>query len=316
MLYDIRHVTNYAYGTPTPFARHVLRLMPCDRSGLKVRSRALVIEPPPTEREDVTDFFGNALTTIAIDEAHEKLVVTMVARIEVDKPVLPAPETTPDLVAIRELAYAASDLGGLSPAHYVFPSRRIPLEPQIRAYAAESVVPGRPILEAVLEFNNRFIEDFIYEPGATDADTPPAVSFEMRRGVCQDFAHVMISGLRGLGVPAAYVSGYLRTIPPPGVARLQGADAIHAWVAVWCGPDAGWIGLDPTNGVPAGLDHIVLAIGRDYADVAPVEGVIVTSGGQRLGVAVDVIPVDEAPRGREDVEKEPPAAAPAARPAP
>ncbi|WP_334175955.1 transglutaminase family protein [Pseudoxanthobacter sp.] len=306
MIYEIRHVTHYAYGMPTPFARHVLRLMPCDRPGLRVLSRALVVEPTPTERQDITDFFGNGMTSLAIDAAHEELLVTMVARLDVSEPVLPDPAATPDLAALRAAAFASADCGPRSPAHFLFASRRVPLEPEIRAYVAESVRPGRPVLEAALELNDRINEDFAYVPGATDTDTPPAVSFRARHGVCQDFAHVMISGLRGLGVPAAYVSGYLRTIPPAGQPRLQGADAMHAWVSVWCGPEAGWVELDPTNACAAGRDHIVLAIGRDYADVAPVEGVIVTSGGQQLGVAVDVVPAGD----EEDAAKA--AAAPAA----
>ncbi len=292
MIYDIRHVTHYAYGMPTPYARHVLRLLPCDRPGLKVISRALVINPAPTEREDITDFFGNGMTSLAIDAAHEELMVTMVARLDVEDVALPEPASTPDLETVRAAAFASGDFGPRSPAHFLFASRRVPLEPEIRSYAAESLRPDRPVLEAALELNDRINEDFAYVPGATDTDTPPLTSFRARHGVCQDFAHVMISGLRGLGVPAAYVSGYLRTIPPPGQPRLQGADAMHAWVSVWCGPEAGWVELDPTNACVAGRDHLVLAIGRDYADVAPVEGVIVTSGGQRLGVAVDVIPLE------------------------
>jgi transglutaminase-like putative cysteine protease len=139
----------------------------------------------------------------------------------------------------------------------------------------------------------RIKADFVYEIGATTATTTPPMSFALRRGVCQDFAHIMISGMRGLGLPAAYVSGYLRTAPLQGGSedKLTGADAMHAWVLIWCGADAGWIGLDPTNGIFAGDDHVVLAIGRDYADVAPIDGVIFASGGQRLAVSVSVIPV-------------------------
>jgi transglutaminase-like putative cysteine protease len=133
---------------------------------------------------------------------------------------------------------------------------------------------------------------FAYEIGATTVETTPAMSFRLRRGVCQDFAHVMISGLRGLGLPAAYVSGYLRTVPKPGEPRLEGADAMHAWVMVWCGEAAGWCGLDPTNAVLAGDDHVVLAIGRDYADVAPIDGIVFASGEQRLEVSVSVTPAE------------------------
>ena len=139
---------------------------------------------------------------------------------------------------------------------------------------------------------HRIRTDFKYDPKATVISTPLREVFEKRHGVCQDFAHIMIAGLRGLGLPAAYVSGYLRTIPPPGKPRLQGADATHAWVSLWCGPKTGWIGFDPTNDILVATDHIVLAIGRDFSDVSPVDGVIVGSRKQKLAVAVDVLLVE------------------------
>jgi transglutaminase-like putative cysteine protease len=137
----------------------------------------------------------------------------------------------------------------------------------------------------------RIKSDFRYDPTATAVSTPLTEAFTKRGGVCQDFAHIMIAGLRGLGIPARYVSGYIRTIPPPGKPRLEGADASHAWVSVWCGVEFGWLDLDPTNGIHVGNDHIVVAIGRDYADVSPIDGMIHGSGGQKLVVTVDVIPI-------------------------
>jgi transglutaminase-like putative cysteine protease len=171
----------------------------------------------------------------------------------------------------------------------------VTLDPEICEYARASFSGERPILDGAAELMRRIKTDFVYDVGATTVSTMPAAAFALRRGVCQDFAHVMISGLRGLGLPAAYVSGYLRTVPRPGQARLEGADAMHAWVMVWCGDAVGWRGLDPTNAIPAGEDHIVLAIGRDYSDVAPIAGVVFASGEQRLAVAVDVVPVTPPP---------------------
>ena len=187
---------------------------------------------------------------------------------------------------------ASIDLSPNSPAHYLFPSRQVSLDPEIRAYAADSFSAGRPVLAAAADLMRRIKADFVYEIGATTASTTPPMSFALRRGVCQDFAHIMISGMRGLGLPAAYVSGYLRTAQSAGKDRLEGAGAMHAWVLVGCGEDVGWRGLDPTNGIFAGDDHVVLAIGRDYADVAPIDGVIFASGGQRLEVSVSVTPVE------------------------
>ena len=147
------------------------------------------------------------------------------------------------------------------------------------------------MLEAAAELMARIKADFKYDPEATAVSTPLREAFEKRGGVCQDFAHIMIAGLRGLGLPAFYVSGYIRTIPPPGKPRLEGADASHAWVSLWCGQEFGWRDLDPTNALFIGDDHIVVAIGRDYADVSPIDGVILASGAQKLSVRVDVIPV-------------------------
>jgi transglutaminase-like putative cysteine protease len=154
-----------------------------------------------------------------------------------------------------------------------------------------SFPPGRPVLAGAAEVMRRIKHDFTYEVGATTVTTTPSMSFSLRRGVCQDFAHIMISGLRGLGLPAAYVSGYLRTVPRSGATRLEGADAMHAWVKVWCGRDAGWQEFDPTNGMRASNDHITVGYGRDYSDVAPIVGVLKTTGGQVGDQAVDVIPV-------------------------
>ncbi|WP_238184006.1 transglutaminase-like domain-containing protein, partial [Methylobacterium trifolii] len=189
-------------------------------------------------------------------------------------------------------AIAQPDLGPDAPVHFLFPSARVPLVPAVTDYARASFRPGRSAYGAAHDLMTRIRADFRFDAKATTVHTPLSEAFELRAGVCQDFAHVMIAGLRGLGVPAAYVSGYLRTIPPPGRPRLRGADASHAWVAVWCG-DA-WIGLDPTNAVAVRDDHIVVARGRDYGDVAPIDGIVSASGKQKLKVEVDVIPDGEA----------------------
>lgn len=290
MIYDLRQVTTYVYGSPVTHARHVLRLMPGERTLQRVQLAALDIEPTPFRRRDARDFFGNRLTWIELDEPHETLTVKLGARVAVE----PTPEidaaATPAWEEVRDAAVAVADIGPASPAHMLFPSRQVSLDPDIRDYARRSFPHGRAVLGGAVDLMHRIKADFTYEIGATSVTTAPSMSFALRRGVCQDFAHIMISGLRGLGLPAAYVSGYLRTVPRDGGARLEGADAMHAWVMVWCG-EAGWWGLDPTNALIAAEDHVVLAVGRDYADVAPIDGVVVASGQQRLSVAVTVTPV-------------------------
>jgi transglutaminase-like putative cysteine protease len=292
VIYDVRQTTTCSYASPVARARHVLRLTPVSRDGERVHVAALQIVPEPAHRREGQDFFGNRLTWIEINQPHEVLTVKLSARVVVDASAAPAALQTPEWEAVREDAFATSDIGPLSPAHFLFPSRIVSLDPEIRDYIRHSFPPGRAVLDAAIELIGRMKADIVYEIGATTVTTTPPMSFALRRGVCQDFAHIMISGLRGIGLPAAYVSGYLRTAPRTGTARLQGADAMHAWVLLWCGPAAGWIGLDPTNAVLASEDHVTLAIGRDYTDVAPMDGVILGSGGQHIDVSVNVMPVE------------------------
>ncbi len=289
MIYDIRQTTDCTYASPVTNAFHVLRQTPVNRPGQRVQVSSLQIEPAPVSRREGQDFFGNRLTWIALEDAHDTLTVKVSARIAIDAFMLPADSATWE--AVQEQVFASTDIGPSAPAHFLFASRMVSLDPEIRDYARQSFPPGRDILEAASELMHRIKTDMTYEIGATTVRTTPPMSFALRRGVCQDFAHIMISGLRGIGLPAAYVSGYLRTIRSPGAARLQGADAMHAWVLVWCGSDTGWVGFDPTNDMIASDEHIVLAIGRDYTDVAPMDGVIVAAGGQHIDVSVNVIPV-------------------------
>ena len=294
MLYDIKQTTFYAYGSLVSSSRHIMRMMPVTRRGQIVRHATLTIEPKPDEWREGLDYFDNHETQIAIDKPHESLAVTLTARVEREA------ETKEPLIAALTLpweeiaAFALRDpaIDAQAPIHALFPSRMVTLDAAITAYTAESFYSGRPILEAALDLNTRIKNDFVYDPDATSVETEAHHAFAFRRGVCQDFAHIMIAGLRGLGLPAFYVSGWLRTEPPAGQKRLEGADATHAWVSVWCGP-AGWVGLDPTNGIMAGADHIILAIGRDYADVAPLDGIIWSHADHSLSVAVDVVPVEE-----------------------
>jgi len=289
MIYDVRQVTTYHYDSAVTDAHHALRLTPIDRPGQRVHAAALDVTPTPIERREGRDFFGNRITWIKLEQQHDVLSVRVAARIAVEEPV--RPESTPAWEEVRAAAVHCADFGARAPAHFLFASRVVSLDPEIRDYVASSFPAGRPVLEGAVDLMTRIKTDFVYEVGATTAATTPPMSFALRRGVCQDFSHVMISGLRSLGLPAAYVSGYLRTARPGDEVRLEGTDAMHAWVLVWCGEEAGWIGLDPTNDMLAGTDHLVLAIGRDYADVAPIDGVIVAAGGQRLEVAVQVTPV-------------------------
>lgn len=292
MIYDIRHVTTYTYDSPVAATRCTLRLIPCSVAGQEVLSHAIDISPD-ARCHDYTTFFGTRTIDAAIDQQHRELRIEARSRVAVAREMHPQSEAGQSWEQVRDRA-AEQSLAPRSPVHMLFASPCVPLSDTITAYAGRSFTAGRDVLAGAIDLMHRIRADFTYDPRATLVSTPLRDAFAKRRGVCQDFAHIMICGLRGLGLPAAYVSGYLRTTPPPGRPRLQGADATHAWVSVWCGR-AGWIGLDPTNDMLVSDDHIVLSTGRDYGDVSPVDGIMRSSGGQRLAVAVDVIPVGEEP---------------------
>jgi transglutaminase-like putative cysteine protease len=292
MIYDVRQTTTYVYESAVTRARHVLRLLPVTRDQQRVTAAMLDIDPVPVSRREATDFFHNWRTVVELEEPHETLTVKLAARVTVAASAPAEPAASVPWEGVRAETYACDDISPVSPVHFVYPSRQVSLDGGISDYARDSFPPGRPVFAGAAELMRRIKDDFIYEPGTTTVSTTPSTAFALRRGVCQDFAHIMISGLRGLGLPAGYVSGFLRTVPRPGTLHLAGADAMHAWVMVWCGATAGWWGLDPTNALIAGEDHVVLAIGRDYADVAPIDGVVLASGRQRLTTAVDVIPIE------------------------
>jgi transglutaminase-like putative cysteine protease len=291
MIYDVRQSTTHAYASPVAHARHVLRQVPISRDRQRVHLAALQIVPEPQHRREGEDFFGNRLTWIDVDAPHQALTVRLTARVGVDAVIEPDPLATPAWKVVRDQTFGTSDIGPASPAHFVFATRMVPLDPDIRDCSQRSFGPGQAILDGAIDLVRRLKADIAYQIGATTVTTTPPMAFAQRRGVCQDFAHIMISGMRGIGLPAGYVSGYLRSAPRTDAARLQGADAMHAWVLVWCGRESGWIGLDPTNAMLASDEHIVLAVGRDYTDVAPMDGVVVGSGGQHIEVGVSVTPV-------------------------
>jgi transglutaminase-like putative cysteine protease len=292
VIYDIRHVTTYAYESPVSFARCALRLEPRSGDGQQLVSHAVEIRPRPADRTVRRDFFGTHTESVVIETPHRHLRIDSRSRVSVSRRAPGRTTPSPAWEQVRDIAFESTSLGPASPIGYVFTSPLVPVQPPVTAYAAASFPAGGGVLTGAVDLMHRIRNEFKYDPKATVISTPLKEVFEKRHGVCQDFAHVMIAGLRGLGLPAAYVSGYLRTIPPPGKPRLQGADATHAWVSLWCGPELGWIGFDPTNDLLVENDHIILGVGRDFSDVSPVDGIIVGSRKQKLNVAVDVILVE------------------------
>ncbi|MBL6080749.1 transglutaminase family protein [Belnapia sp. T18] len=290
MIYRVRHSTRYAYGSTVELAVHLLHLRPRALPGQRVISAEVTATPAPSRRREALDHFGNHVTWLFLDQPHACFEVVGEAVVEVGFPVPPAATATLAWEAVARLARAGGPAGWQA-AEFTFDSPMVAVEPAALAYAAPSFPAGRPVLEGLLELTARIRGDFTYRPGATSLATPVAEVLARREGVCQDFSHVMIGALRALGLPARYVSGYIRTRPPPGQPRRRGADQSHAWVGCWLGPQHGWVDLDPTNGTVVREEHLVVGWGRDYADVSPVSGVVLGGGAHSLGIAVDLEPI-------------------------
>ncbi|WP_139980109.1 transglutaminase family protein [Nocardioides litoris] len=290
MRYRVRHTTTYTYDAPVTDSIGQAHLVPRSLPWQSVASYAVTVAPRPGDVTHDLDHLGNHVTYFQVTEPHDTLVVEGAGEVEVTAPVLPPDAlATPweDLRPLRDPArpgaWAATDLA--------LPSPLVDHDPGVTAYAAASLVPGRPVGEVVTDLAHRVHADLDYDKTATTVTSTVVDTFARRAGVCQDFAHLVLAGLRAHGLAARYVSGYLATEPPPGQPRLVGADASHAWVEVWLGDDT-WLAVDPTNDTVVGDRHVTVAWGRDYGDVPPLKGVIVTEARRStLEVAVDVAPV-------------------------
>lgn len=330
MRYDITHTTTYTYQQPVSTCHNHVRLTPRDTAAQRVIRQWVQIEPMPEIADQYVDYFGNTVKVYTVQKSHTKLVVTARSMVEVFTPMTeqaqplfeqaahvdgdsggassnpPAPAAgltgagQPGSLAsapwetVRDEVRQYRQPETLDAYQYVFDSLFIEAGPMLRAFAEPSFKPGRPLLEAAFDLNQRIHEEFEYDPAATTTATPIAEVLRDRKGVCQDFAHLMIGCLRSLGLPARYISGYIRTYPPEGKPRLVGADASHAWVSVFSPRRRGWVDFDPTNKSMPGIDHITVAWGRDYDDVSPVKGVTLGGGDHNVAVGVDVAPVEDA----------------------
>lgn len=287
MLFSVVHRTTYRYASPVSLSHHTAHLRPLDLPYQTCRSHQLGISPLPTSIEEARDYFGNGVAAFNITQPHRELVVEAISEVEIFA------RERPDYLSDRGWEEVARDAAtARSPAalhatEFLFPSPSVDLTESVASYAALSFTPGRSILDAALDLNRRIFEEFTFDAQATTITTAPAEVLTLKRGVCQDFAHLAIACCRAMGVPARYVSGYLETQPPRGQPRLVGADASHAWVSVY-GGGGDWVDIDPTNDVLAGIGHIALATGRDYRDVSPLRGVIIGGGDHDMDVGVDV----------------------------
>lgn len=287
MIYTVRHATTLTYAAPVAHARYNIRLQPASWPGQWMRGYSLTLTPEANKREDLNGPYWVVTTPVAFIRPLTALEVVSEFTMEITP--RPDPGSGPVLDRLREEALTARDLSPLAPAPYLYASRIAGASAEIAVWSRGVVAPGGGVVDAARAVMAAIHSEFAYTPGATTSSTPPTEAFQVRKGVCQDFAHVMIMALRAQGIPAAYASGYLRTLPPPGQEKLVGADAMHAWVNVWCGRDLGWIGFDPTNNCLARTDHIQIGMGRDYADVSPIDGTFIGSAPQTMATAVDVV---------------------------
>ena len=292
MRYDIALKIEYRYQSAATFGRHLLRLMPLTLPDeQRLVSGLLSTSPKPDERIDRVDFFGNDCAEVGHYAPHRALTFHIKARVErLDKPTPQGPS-----ILLSELAKeidAVQTLDPTSPHHFLARSPRIGADTMRAAYARARLPKGVTALDAVETIGRALHQDMTFDSRATTVETSPQEAFARRVGVCQDFSQIMIGALRDIGIPAGYVSGFLRTQPPSGKPRLAGADAMHAWVRAWCGNQVGWVEFDPTNDVFVAQDHVVVARGRDYGDALPIRGILRAFGRPSTSQAVDMIPLD------------------------
>lgn len=295
MRYSIDHQTTYNYGSDVMHSHHLLHLMPRPSAWQQCLDSSIRIQPAKHRRVDQFDAFGNPVSRIELAQPHRELTVD--SRILIDvfpRAVIPMDSTQSWEQVRNDCAYNGTEPGRdiLDACRFRHESQHVHLKHQFREYSEDCFSAGRPVLASASALCDRLFSELTYAPGETTISTSVVEVLERKRGVCQDFAHLMIACLRSRGLPARYVSGYLRMISPgdPVEASLTGAGASHAWVAVWC-PPFGWVELDPTNGSFVGTDHIALAWGRDFADVSPLRGVILGGAAHELAVRVNVAPV-------------------------
>jgi transglutaminase-like putative cysteine protease len=294
--YAVVHETRYAYGQPVRLSRQIVHLAPRRLPWQVCHAHALRVAPEPEVLATFDDAFGNPVTSLCIDTDHASLVVRAESRVEVTARAYPDDAATPPWETVRaRLAYVAGRRlppADLAATRFLFESTRVRNKRELAAWTSACFPPGMPLLAGVRALMTRIHTEFAFDPAATTVSTPVMDVFARRRGVCQDFSHLMLSCLRSVGLAARYVSGYVLTRPPAGQPRLAGADASHAWVSVYC-PDYGWVDADPTNRLFPGVEHVTVGWGRDYDDVIPLRGVLLGGGEHQIEIAVTVAPEGE-----------------------
>jgi transglutaminase-like putative cysteine protease len=287
VIYRITHVTRYRYSEAVSLCHSIAHLQPRVQPGQRVLSAHVRVDPWPAVSREHDDFFENRVNYFSIQQSHRALEVTASSEVEIEPVLMPDFAASPPWEQVLEQLREGRDDPTLQARIFTLPSPYVPLVAAATAYARASFPPSRPVLEAAADLMGRIYRDFEYDPHFTTVATPLGDVLEHQRGVCQDFAHLGLACLRGLGFAARYVSGYLETQPPPGKPKLQGSDASHAWFSLYV-PGTGWVDFDPTNDKVPRDQHVTAAVGRDFHDVTPLRGVFYGGGDHQLAVAVDV----------------------------
>ena len=287
MKYHITHITDYIYQAPSSLCHNIMVQSPRDLPFQQVAYHERIIEPFPQCLHVFKDFFENVKVFFSIEKTHSKLTVTSKSIVNISKPawVKANPKETPAWETVRDWLRTNEAMNDIR--QFYLPSKHVDFPEGIEAYALQSFLPGRPIMEAMLDLNHRINQDFTFTPGFTDISTPVSKVFLNKKGVCQDYAHFSLACLRSIGLAARYVSGYLETLPPPGKPKMVGADASHAWIALYI-PGLDWVEFDATNDLLVDDQHVRVAVGHDFADVTPLKGIIYSAGNQTMKVSVDV----------------------------
>lgn len=287
MKYHVSHITDYIYQAPSSLCHNVMVQSPKDLAFQVVEYHEHFIEPSPQYLRARNDFFGNKKVFFSIEKTHSKLTITSKSIVHITSPAWmnTEPSNTRSWESVRDWLRTTEAMNDIR--QFYLPSKHVDFPEGIEDYALQSFTSGRPIMEAMLELNHRINQDFTFTPGFTDISTPVSEVFLDKKGVCQDYAHFSLACLRSIGLAARYVSGYLETLPPPGKPKMVGADASHAWIALYI-PDLDWVEFDATNDLLVDDQHIRVAVGRDFADVTPLKGIIYSAGDQTMKVSVDV----------------------------
>lgn len=288
ILYEIEHVTRWGYVGNVSVSHMLMCLTPRNDARQLLLNHKLELEPGPSALSAHSDYFGNTAHFAAIDRSHSEMVIRSSSRVAVGPAFVPEASETPPWEIVRSQCRMDRTGQALEANEFSHSSPMAPVDREFAELGSQSFLPDRPILDAVMHLTGLIAAEFKFDPEATRVSTPVSEVLRLKRGVCQDFAHLQIACLRSLGLPARYISGYIETDPPPGQMKLRGADASHAWVSFYC-PGIGWIDVDPTNNCFPSMRHITIGWGRDYADVSPVRGVLVGGSGQDLSVSVDVV---------------------------